>query len=48
MSRVTADFPVVSSHVFKPRAPPERPLAKVAYLSHHASIVVIVVGVDAI
>ena len=29
--------------VFKPRAPPEKRLAKAAYLSHHAIVVVIVV-----
>ncbi len=34
-------------HIFKLRVLPERWLAKVAYLSHHA-IIVIVIGVDAI
>ncbi len=39
--------------IFKPRAPPERRLAKAAYLSHHAVVVlvvvvVVVVGIDAI
>ncbi len=29
---------------FKPRAPPERRLAKAAYLSHHALMVVVVIG----
>ena len=33
--------------VFKPRAPPERRLAKAAYLSHHG-VIVVVIGIDAI
>ncbi len=37
---------------FKPRAPPERRLAKAAYLSHHAIfviiVIVVVIGIDAI
>ena len=35
----------VERFFFKPRAPPERQLAKAAYLSHHAIIVVIVIAI---
>ncbi len=33
----------LTAGIFKPRAPPERRLAKAAYLSHHTIIVVVVV-----
>ncbi len=34
--------------IFKPRALPERRLAKAAYLSHHAIIIISIIGVDTI